>query len=359
MRSRTVPTLLQVAREAGLSVSTASHILNGHSSRYSEVTRASVEKIARRLGYHPNRHAQAMRRKRSGVIGILQHAGLLQAAVQKANQAALAVVTAGYEVLNTDVLWRPQGVQMACSSMLDAHVEGLVLVDPPATFPLEELRRFRLAHIPVVALGGARFPEIPQVRVDARQGMRDLTRHLLSLGHRRLCLLIPRMGEGRDEAACWPSIERQRGFREAYAEADAALGNAEVILAESPNEAMHPYQNGRAAMRELLQRPRLPRAVLCSNDDWAIGALNACAERRVRVPEEMALTGFDNSMIGEFSMVPLTTIAQPAEAMARRAVEILARLIRGERLRPGDPLVRLPGELVIRRSCGTGSAARM
>ncbi len=358
MRPRSPPTLLQVAREAGLSVSTASHILNGNSTRYSETTRVRVEKVAHRLGYRPNRHAQAMRRKRSGVIGILQHAGLLQAAVQKANQAALAVVTAGYEVLNTDVLWRPQGVQMACSSMLDARVEGLILVDPPATFPHDELRRFRLAHIPVVALGGAQFPGVPQVRVDAQQGMRDLTHHLLGLGHREMGLLIPRIGDPRDEATGWPSLERQRGFLEAHTAAGVALGNAEVILAESPNEAMHPYQNGRAATRELLRRPRLPRAVLCSNDDWAVGALNACAERKVRVPEEMAITGFDNSMIGEFSMVPLTTIAQPAEAMARRAVEILARLIRGERLRPGDPLVRLPGELVVRRSCGAVSTPR-
>jgi LacI family transcriptional regulator len=358
MSPRPAPTLAQVARLARVSVSSASHILNSRSSRYREETKARVEKVARRLGYRPNRFAQAMRRRRSGAIGIIQHAGLLQAAVQKANQAALAVVTAGYEVLNADVLWRPQGVQMACSSMLDARVEGLVLVDPPAGFPSSELRRFRDARIPVVALGGARFPGVPQVRVDARQGMRDLTQHLLGLGHRDLCLLIPRMDGGRDEASCWPSLERERGFRDALAAAGVSPRGAEVVLAESPNEAMHPYQNGRAAMRELLRRPRLPRAVLCSNDDWAVGALNACAERRIRVPEDLALTGFDNSMIGEFSMVPLTTVAQPVEAMARRAMEILARLIRAERPREEDRLVRIAGELVVRRSCGSGATRR-
>lgn len=355
IRPRAAPTLRQIARAAGVSVSSASHILNGRSVRYSDATRARVESIARRLGYRPNRYAQTMRRRRSGIIGLLQHAGLLQAAVQKANQAAVAVVTAGYEVLNTDVLWRPQGVQMACSSMIDARVEGLLLVDPPASFPPDELRRFRAAGIPIVALGGARFAGVPQVRVDARQGMREIARHLLELGHRHLCLLIPRMPDGgRNADVGWPSIERARGFREAHARARLVPGPEAIIQAESPNEAMHPYQNGRAAMRDLLRRSKLPHAVLCSNDDWAIGALNACAERRIRVPEDLAITGFDNSMIGEFGMVPLTTFAQPVEAMARRAVEILVRLIRGGRLRSDDHLVRLPGELVVRRSCGAG-----
>ncbi len=352
IRPRAAPTLRQIARAAGVSISSASHILNGRSIRYSRATRARVETFARRLGYRPNRYAQAMRRRRSGVIGILQHAGLLQAAAQKANQAALAVVTAGYEVLNADVLWRPQGVQMACSSMLDARVEGLLLVDPPASFPPSELRRFRSAGIPVVALGGARFAGVPQVRVDAREGMREIARHLLELGHRRLCLLIPRMLDGRNADVGWPSIERAQGFREAHARARLAPGPEAILQAETPNEAMHPYQNGRAAMRDLLRRPRLPHAVLCSNDDWAVGALNACAEQRIRVPEDLAITGFDNSMIGEFGMVPLTTFAQPIETIARRAVEILTRLIHGGRLRPDDHLVRLSGELIVRRSCG-------
>ncbi|MCG3149140.1 MAG: Catabolite control protein A [Verrucomicrobiae bacterium] len=344
------PTLRDIASKAELSISTVSHILNGRPQHYSEKTRHKVERIARRLGYRPNRYAQVMRRQRSGLIGIIQHAGLLQAAVQKANHAALAVVNAGYEPLNADVLWRPAGIQTVCASMLDARVEGVLLVDAPASFPLEELTRFQRAKIPVVALGGGQYRGVPQVRVDARQGMRDLTRHVIALGHRPLCLLTTRC----DPATLWPAVERAEGFREACAAAGLAEADAEIIAGGSPNEAMHPYQNGREAMRELLRRERLPRAVLCSNDDWAIGALAACAERGIRVPEEVAVTGFDNSLIGEYCMVPLTTVAQPTALIAREAVAILMQLIAGEAVAPERLLVRVPGQLVVRRSCGAG-----
>lgn len=335
------PTLREIADQAGLSVSTVSHIINGRPQRYSAATRQRVERIANRLGYRPNRYAQVMRRQRSGLIGIIQHAGLLQAAMQKANDAMLAVLQAGFEPLNADVLWRPQGIHAVCTSLLDARIEGLILVDAPASFPTDELERFRQAQIPIVALGGVQFPDIAQVRVDARQGMRELTQHILALGHRRLCFLGPR-------ALGWPAIERAEGFRAACTEAGLATEEAEIFLVASPNEAMHPYQNGRAAMRELLQRTHRPRAVLCSNDDWAIGALAACAELGVRVPAEMVVTGFDNSLIGEYSMVPLTTVAQPTEVMAQRAVAMLLQLIEGHTLT--ESLVRYTGKLIVRAS---------
>jgi len=345
-------TLRQIATKAGFSVSAVSHILNGRPERYRAVTRKKVERIASQLGYRPNRYAQIMRRNRSGLIGIIQHAGLLQAVVQKANHAALAVLQAGFETLNADGLWRPEGIQAVCTSMLDARVEGLILVDPPASFPKAELVRFRQAGIPIVALGGARFAGIPQVRVDARRGMRELTNHVLALGHRPLCLLTTWMDPRRAPATSWPALERAAGFREACTRAGVPKSATEIIFASLPNKAMHPYQNGRDAMRDLLHRARRPRVVLFSNDDWAIGALTACAELNVRVPQDIALTGFDNSLIGEYSMVPLTTVAQPTAAMGQRAVAILTRLISGQRLPAEDRLVRFPGQLIVRRSCG-------
>jgi LacI family transcriptional regulator len=105
-------------------------------------------------------------------------------------------------------------------------------------------------------------------------------------------------------------------------------------------------------MDDIVKRVIPPEVVLCSNDDWAIGALTACGEAGARVPEDIAITGFDDSPIGRFGMVPLTTVAQQPQLMASQAVEILVRKIRGESMQSEEPVLKTPCQVVVRRSCG-------
>lgn len=100
------------------------------------------------------------------------------------------------------------------------------------------------------------------------------------------------------------------------------------------------------------KRAHRPEAVACSNDDWALGALTACAEAGARVPADIALTGFDNILVGNYGAVPLTTVAQPIEQMTNKAVELLVKQVRGEKLSASEELVKMPCQLVVRHSCG-------
>lgn len=113
-----------------------------------------------------------------------------------------------------------------------------------------------------------------------------------------------------------------------------------------------PCAQGEEALRIVLAWPRRPDAVLCSNDDWALGALAVCGERGIRVPDDLAVTGFDGTLQGVYYNPRLTTVAQPIHEMAGKAVELLLRQIRGEHMPKKELKLVLPCNLVVRASCG-------
>ncbi len=350
-------TLRDIAAQTGMSVSSVSHILNGRGSQYNRQTCKRVAEVAQKLGYSPNRHAQITRGGRSGIIGMIQHVGLLQVAVIKGREVSRAFRDTPYRLLTSDAEWTGPAIETACQTMLDLRVEGLVLVDPPSVFPLGLLKKFHANRIPVVALGGKRLSGVPQVRTDMCAGMCTLTRHVLGLGHRSLELLVPQIPpDAQSRSAGWSILERIEGFREAVREAGLDNRQARLRYAGSPNDLMLPHENGRRAMETLLTEKNLSDVLMFSNDDWAIGALSVCAEAGIRVPQDIAVTGFDNAPIGAYAVPPLTTFAQDYPAMAAKAVEILLKYIHSGKMPGGRASVfKLPGTLVIRRSCGAAT----
>jgi DNA-binding LacI/PurR family transcriptional regulator len=155
------------------------------------------------------------------------------------------------------------------------------------------------------------------------------------------------------------------GFQEAVAQFKQASDDSDEVITEITFEDSKvdwgkTFRQGEVAMSKLIQREKHPDAVLCSNDDWAHGALSACADAGVRVPQDIAVTGFDNETFGEFGSVRLTTVAQPTEAMVDKAVGLLFQRLRGEPISAGEELIRLPCHVVVRQSCGASlRASRM
>jgi LacI family transcriptional regulator len=115
-------------------------------------------------------------------------------------------------------------------------------------------------------------------------------------------------------------------------------------------------RRGRDAWRALLKVGLQADAVLCPNDDWAMGMLAACAEAGLRVPQDVAVTGFDGMRYAQYGTVPLTTAAQPLEEMARYAVDLLVRMIHGHQPAESEMRVSMPCRIVVRNS--TGGVAR-
>ncbi|MBI4024306.1 MAG: LacI family DNA-binding transcriptional regulator [Verrucomicrobia bacterium] len=346
----------EIARRLSLSQSTVAGALAGN-PRFNVETRKRVVAEASRLGYRPHRYARILRKGRSGFIGMIQCAGYMQLIWKRAQCAAHEVHRHGYQLLTSDAFWFADRDKTACEVMLDAGVEGVVLVSP--TYPFDLIRR---AGVPVVCFSGTPLPGVPQVRADTRQGMYDLTRHLLGLGYRRLALLTQWPMGKRSAPHCYYVTERIAGFRQAAVEAGLSEPDAAVVFEEYYEEHVGPYQTGKISMSKLLAESDhrhggtgRPEAVLCSNDEWAAGALAACAEAGVRVPEDIAVTGFDNTLASGYGAVPLTTVEQPVEEMARCAVEILMKRIRGDPTVAGsesEMIVKMPGKVIVRHSCG-------
>lgn len=357
-------TQTELARRLGVSRSTVAAALNPNSPVH--LRASTIERIRReaeKCQYRPNRNARLVRGEKSRTIGIIHYGGLSQVAAERAAHASRAIGKSGYDVLSTDLSWLPGGARAGCGAMLDAQVEGVVVAGLNDSASLGELAALQRHRIPLVMLSGNRLPCAPHVRGDARQAMRSLAEHLIGLGRRRLILLSHDPSGQASGGYSWAFSERQKGFQEALARnggrrVDLFTSHRKpplegrVIASAQPADPFDPHRAGYSLMRDILQKSPLPDAVLCGNDDWALGAMTACFQTGISVPETVAVTGYDNNAFGRYLTVPLTTIAQPNEAMAEYAVTRLLRMISsGTAVKRAD--VRLfPCELIVRSSCG-------
>jgi len=358
----------EIARRLGVSRSTVAAALNpGSTVKLSETTRQRILQAARLLHYRPDRHARIMRGGPSGLIGILHFGGLLQVAAERAAHAANAVRRRELEVVATDLSWSVESIQAACTSLLDACVEGVIVAgmdDPAAAAALERLRE---ASLPVVTLSGNPLPWAPHFRGDTRAATAELTRHYLALGHRRIALITPGTETGGRGTYLWSGEERRRGFEDALREAGGTLvetfsgGSARsrsvapeglLLGTRLSDDPFNPFLPGIEGMNRLLERPDRPTAVLCSNDELAYGALRVCHSRGIAVPGTMALTGYDDTALGRYCQVPLTTVRQPNAAMAEASVEALLALLRKDEASPEPGTTLFPCEVIYRESSG-------
>ncbi len=357
-------TQAQIAKKLGLSRSTVAAVLNPHSTvKLRTATKNLVLREAKNMNYRPHRYAQIMRAGKSGLIGIFHFGGLAQVAAERVWHASHAIKEAGYQVLANDASWSPGGVKAGCEAMMDARVEGVIVAGLNDPLSVIELKIFQSARIPIVTLSGNELPGTPQIRADAQDAFERLTRHLITLGRKRLLLLFSLTHHIQQGAYIWAGVERLKGFKNALAaakgrETDRFLSTRSGIQGviaglEFVSDRFDPFRQSREATLDLLAQHPLPDAIICGNDDWAIGALSALRETKLKVPRDVAVTGFDNTAVCSYLDVPLTTVAQPSRAMAERAVELVLKKIQGRRI-PSAP-IKFPCELIIRSSCGARS----
>ena len=341
----------ELAEKLNVSRSTVAAILsNTPKARISPAVREAVLEAAKKYGYVANRHAQIISGKKSGMIAILQFSLHAQLPQVKVFHAATTIRNAGYEPLITNGLAFENSGESICRHLSALRVEGVILVHPPLSFTQKDLDFLLKSNIPVVTLGGAHLRGITNFMSDKEQGFEILASHLFEAGHRHLVLMVSASEPATKKAFPWHQTNAARGFRKAC----AAYGQKGVLIEVPPGcveeEVRDPYSPGYRGMEMVFKNGPLPDAVLCSNDDWALGALRACTERGVRVPGDLAVTGFENDPASGYGAVPLTTVEHPAKQMAEEGVSILISIIRGDALLE-ENLIILPCRLVIRRSC--------
>jgi LacI family transcriptional regulator len=341
-------TIYEVARQVGVSTATVSRVMHS-ASGYSPATRDRVLAAAAELGWVPSGPARSLARRQAGIVGVLfpdlsptgdaeeESPLYVDQIIRGAERAASA---AGHALLIAATRGTA-GRDLVRS--VAGKVDGLVVV--ARSLPDREVTDIS-QPLPVVLISdrAGRRANVDSVGADNRGGMRALVRHLIDVhGYRDLAFIGgPRLSPD--------SIERFAGFRDALRDAGLPVPRRMHAIGGFTEGG------GARAVRALLADRRPPEALVCGNDEMAVGALSVLAKMRLRVPADVAVTGFDNLAVTAHLRPRLTTVAQPMREIGAEAVRtVLARSNDPEGQRRATVL---PTELVLRRSCGCRTSVR-
>lgn len=339
--------LREIAEQAGVSVATVSRVINDvDRQKVSEDTRQRVLEIARSLRFRPNPQAVSLvTRRPPGTLGLVIPYGshvfesfyfteIIRGAVDAANAREMNITLF---VPRHDA----EDEEMRDVLLGRNSVAGLLLIGTRINDPA--IRHCRDGHIPVVVVNNSALDgDVSAVDCDNVSGARDAVRHLIRLGHRRIGFIA-----GPETSS--NAHDRLEGYRRGLAE--AGIGFDPVLVVSGGFEEA----GGRRAMRELLQLNPRPTALFAANDVMALGAMKAVKRAGLRVPEDVALVGFDDVPLAQHVEPALTTVHQPIYQVGRRAAEtLLSHISEGEDARPVRHVVRT--RLVVRESCGARHA---
>ncbi len=323
------PLMVDVARLAGVSHQTVSRVLNDH-PHVSAKTRAEVLAAIRHLGYRPNAAARTLATGRTNAIGVISvdstlygPSSMLYGLEQAAPPNYLVAISrlAGLD---------RQSLHKTVERFLDQAVEGLIVV-APQTDAVEALVSLK-TEVPLVAIKCGTSAPLPSVIIDNRAGTARATQYLLDLGHET----VHHLGGPPN----WlDSSERAEGWRNTLRAADAKV--PDIVCGDWSARSGYEIGHRLAAMSEVT-------AVLCGNDQMALGLLRALAERGRDVPGDVSVVGFDDIPEAAFFPPPLTTVRQDFGELGRRAMHLLMDRISGaDRIMPPMPIVP---DLVVRAS---------
>ncbi len=328
------PTLEAVARRAGVSRATVSRVVNG-STTVAEPIREAVRQAVAELGYVPNLAARSLVTQRTDSIALVMpeeatrvfsddqvFPGIIRGAAQELEAAdkQLVLMLAG----------SPAGHERVERYTTGRHVDGVLFASLHGADPLPA--KLAALGIPVVCSGrpldGA---NVPYVDVDQVAGVTKAVRHLIDTGRRRIATIA-----GPQDMVA--GIERLAGYRDTV----AAAGLPEMVAVGDFTR-----ESGAAAMRELLTAHPDLDAVFAASDLMAHAALRTLREAGRRVPQDVAVIGFDDIETAAYTEPPLTTVRQPIVELGRQGTRLLLRLAAGEEV---EPALILPTELILRDS---------
>ncbi|WP_433332374.1 LacI family DNA-binding transcriptional regulator [Spirillospora sp. CA-294931] len=300
--------LVEVARAAGVSVSTASRVLNGSSHPISAKTRAKVIAVAEQLGYSPSALARALVSRSSRLIGVLVSDIVNPYFSVIARGVDDVASRAGYVTMLSNVDRRTTTEINRLQTMRDYRAAGVVFAgsghvdDPHAPELAKVVGQAREQGVQIMSLT-MRDLGCPVVTADSKAAAYAVTDHLLSLGHRRIAFIDGPSG-------MIASRERRNGFL-------ACMDDAGLATSASCHLGGFDFEAGHTAAMRMLAHPRLPDAILAANDEAAVGALNALRQAGIDVPGQVSVAGMDDLRVAQF--VGLTTVSLPLYEMGAMA----------------------------------------
>ncbi|NJC24324.1 LacI family transcriptional regulator [Arthrobacter pigmenti] len=322
-----------VARYAGVSSAVVSYVVNGGPKRVAPATAAKVIDAIEVLGYRPNAAARALKLGSAEMLGLVIPSNTNTFYADMARAVEEAAADQGFALLTSNSSAGTGAESRSLRNFRARQVDGVLLATGSAQPDLSQLKG---SNIPVVLLDAfTPWPDVTTIGVDFQTGAARGVRHLIGHGHTDIGLVIGYL------AGAIPD-KRELGWLDALTE--AGLSEGPIVRTTFDREG------GYSAGRRMFEGKRRPTAAFVSSDMQAVGMLRAIHELGLSVPDDVAIVSFDGSAESEFSWPPLTTLKQPVQDMAEKAVSVLGSARRGEPAPEGHHVYGT--ELIVRRSCG-------
>jgi DNA-binding LacI/PurR family transcriptional regulator len=321
-----------VAREAGVSTATVSHVIN--KTRFvSEEVRERVERAIERFQYHPNAHARSLASGKSRIIGLVISDISNPFFPELVKAIETAAFERGYDVILSNTNYETERASHYVRRFIERKVAGVAVMTSEMDQALVEMLVRR--DVPAVFLdSGETGRDISNLRVDYASGIRQSIEHLVALGHRDIAFI--------GGTAHFRSARRRReAFR-------AAMREHFPQSSERIFEGNFKIEGGRRAASQILREKDLPTAVVCANDLMAIGAMHEFHAAGLKVPREISIVGFDDIAFAGLSQPSLTTVNLPRGELGRRAVEALLETLDDPKHQGFE--IRVPTNLIVRES---------
>jgi len=329
-------TIEDVARHAGVSIATVSRVVSG-SANVSPATTAKVQAAIHVLGYKPNPIAKHLAGQRTNTIGLIVDEIVGDFFQPMLRGIEHACSERGYDLLIHSTRMRRRS---GSYPVAEHNTDGIIVF--ANSLPLEELRRLHIKQFPMVLMHQTP-PEdvkVPCVTIENKRSARRMVDYLIEQrGYTQIAFL--RGPEGNEDSQ-W----RELGYRESMA--------AHGLTVDETLVGMGGFEEGQAhhTVTQWVRQGKRPRCIFAADDDSALGVLRALREAGLRVPQDVAVVGFDDIRLASYLSPALTTVRAPIEEVSRVAVEKLVQIFRGE---TPEMLTLLPTELIIRESCGYGA----
>lgn len=322
-----------IAREAGVSTATVSHVIN--KTKYvSDETREKVQRAIEEFNYHPNAHAQMLALGRSNMIGLLVSDISNPFFPEIIKSIEAAVFAAGYNLILLNTNYEPQRAIDYVRRLLQMKVAGIILMI--AEFDSSMIDEFKNKKTSVVFHDlGVVGEKMSNIILDYAVGIDEAVRHLVSLGHSKIVHIA-----GSHEI--YSAGVRQQAFIDAMKKYFPAGPEIKIY------EGDFRFEGGRHAAHQILVEPELPTAIVVANDLMALGAMQEFKAAGLRIPQDISIVGFDDISFASLSEPALTTVCSPRVEIGRRAFEALALTM--EKPRQLGIEIRIPTHLVERNS---------
>lgn len=323
-----------IARIAGVSVSTVSLVLNNKPG-VSQETKIRVLGVVEKLNYVPSSIARSLVTKRTTSIGLIvpDISDIFYAQLGKIVQNAVS--KKGYSMILCNSENNPEKETTYLNFLKDKRVDGIIIV------PGLSINSTKVEQIDVPVVFVDRYikgVDINYVGVDNEKGGYEATKHLIKLGHERIgCICGPNGASS--------STERIAGYKKALVEFGMKFD--EILLRESD----WTVEGGFYATKELLSLRASPTAIFAMSDTCAIGVFDALTRERLKIPEDIAVVGFDDIRFAPYLKVPLTTVRQPIEDLGKISAKLLLEKLSSKKKSSSQKVV-LDTKLIVRESCG-------